>query len=496
MAGTPSSTSTRQGGDLHRVRRLTAGLLLLAAGAAAAQGSGPRYSFEAARERAVESSNGLSAARAGAEASRNTAEATSSINLPILSLDAQAFRYQKTIDISLRNARDAVIGSVNGLLAHLPVPLSSGSVFGANAAMAQLPGSLKVGVTQNVWRPTLTLLWPIYTGGLSTAAHEAAKAGARQAEAELLQAQDALDLSLVAAYFGQQLAAQLVETSRQNLERFELHYQNALKMEHQGVLSKAERLQLEVARNAAQRQLLRATNDHDTAAAVLTRLLNESGTVQPQTPLFALSAPIEPMQQFVAAGKERSPLLMRLQALHDASRSGVQAAQAQLLPKVYGFGSYNMNPRNAVLPDPDWIVGIGVHYTLFSNIDRQSTQAAARAREQQARSAIDQAGSDVETLIVRSYHGLETSRKEFMLLSTNMVAAEENVRVHAIGFREGQLSSASLIDAQVALSMAQTQRAAAAYEYDIGLAQLLAASGQMQQFQQYLARADQRVTPP
>ncbi|MDM0047319.1 TolC family protein [Variovorax dokdonensis] len=475
-------------------------LLLVAATGAQGQGgaAGASYSFVAAQDRLSSTSSALTAARAGVDASQNSAQAVSGLNLPILSIDAQYFRYQKTLEVSLTAARNLVESSINGFLASLPVtptvpPAVSGLVAGA---LKRIPDSLSTKVQQNIWRPTVTLLWPIYTGGMSGATQDAAQASARQAQAELMSVSDQLGLQLVAAYFGQQLAAQVVQTSQQNLDRFQRHLDNALKIERQGMLSKAQRLQVEVARNAAERQLLRARNDYETAQAVLTRLLNESGKVQPSTPLFAQSRPLPPAQQFVDEGRANSPALMRLAALRDISKSGVKAAQSLAMPQVYGFGSYNFNSDNAVLPDPDWIVGVGVHYTLFSNVDRQATESAARAREQQAEAAWAQAGNDVATLIERSWQGVETARQQFLLLATNMTAAEENVRVHDLGFREGQANATELIDAQVALSVAQTQRAAAAYEYDLALAQLLAASGRMQEYAQHVARADQTLSLP
>lgn len=481
-------------------------MLLLAWAATAAHGQQPppasppaaptrSYTFNGAQDRLTATSSGLTAARAGVDASRSSADAVSGLNLPILSVDAQYFRYQKTIEISLTAGRTLVEQAINGFLASSPIGQAVAPVVGpaVNNALSRIPDSLSGTITDNIWRPTVTLLWPLYTGGMSTATQDAAQAQTRQSEAELTQYSDTLNLQLVGAYFGQQLAAQVVATSQQNLDRFQQHYDNALKLERQGMLAKAQRLQMEVARNAAERQLLRAQNEYETAQAVLTRLLKEGGAVQPVTPLFAQSQPLEPVQAFIDSGRDTSPALARLAALRDVSRSGVKAAQSLSLPKVYGFGSYNFNSKNAVLPDPDWIVGVGLHYTLFSNVDRKSAEGAARAREEQANAAMEQAGSDIETLIVRSWQGVETSRRQFMLLGANIAAAEENVRVHTLGFREGQTNATELIDAQVALSVARTQRAAAAYEYDLALAQLLAASGRMNDYAQHIARADQRM---
>jgi outer membrane protein TolC len=451
------------------------------------------YSFDAAQQRATEQSSGLAAARAGAAASRGTAAALNAGQLPVVSLGAQYMRYQKTIEMALDTLRAQAQAAVDGFLASLPTALPP---LPDNVLASVVPDSLRLRVTENIWRPTLTVAWPLYTGGRIEAGQRAAQAGVRQADAETLAVQDTLGLELVLAYFGQQLAAQTLATSSDNLRRFELHLDNARKLEIQGVLSKGQRLQMEVARNAAERQALRAQNEFETAQTMLRRLLREEGPVQPSSPLFVATAPLPALQAYVDDARELSPTLARLRAVRDIAHSGVQAAEAAWRPQVYGFGSYNLNSRHALLPDPDWIVGVGVHFTLSGNIDRSEARGAALARERQATLAVEQSMRDTETMVERSWRGVETARRQFLLLNTNLAAAEESLRVQGLSFREGEAAAAVLIDAQVALSVARTQRAAAAFEYDVALAQLLAAAGRLGDFSQHLAQADLRLALP
>lgn len=467
-----------------------AALVVLAAWGVPVGAQVTEYSFDAAQQRAARVSAGLAGAEASLDASRSRAAALGSGHLPVVSLSAQYLRYRKTVDIALGDLRDQVQASIDGFLASLPIPAGPlpGQVLGG-----VIPDTQRVRVTDNVWRPTLTVAWPLYTGGAIEAGQDAAAAGVRQAEAEVRSAQDALTLQLVLAYFGQQLSAQTLQTSRENLERFSRHLDDARKLEAQGMLARGQRLQVEVARNAAERQALRAQNDHDGAQALLGRLLQERGAVQPTTPLFVASAPLPPPQRFIEEAAARSPTLARLRALRDAAQRGVQAARAELLPKVYAFGSYNFNARHALLPDPDWMVGIGIHYTITGSVDRRQSEAAALARVRQAEAAQEQAARDLESAIERAWHGAETARQQFLLLEANLTAAQESVRVQTIAFREGESTAAALIDAQVALSVAQTQRAAAAFEYDVGLAQLLAASGGLADYGMHIAQADARL---
>ena len=52
----------------------------------------------------------------------------------------------------------------------------------------------------------------------------------------------------------------------------------------------------------------------------------------------------------------------------------------------------------------------------------------------------------------------------------------------------------AVLGAEAALAAARAQKAATAYEYDLALAGLLAASGQLDSFSDHLARADIRLT--
>ncbi len=76
-----------------------------------------------------------------------------------------------------------------------------------------------------------------------------------------------------------------------------------------------------------------------------------------------------------------------------------------------------------------------------------------------------------------------------------MAAAEENVRVQTVAFREGEAPISAVIDAQSDLASVRAERISAAYEYDLALAALLAASDRPDEFTDHLARADRRLTP-
>lgn len=463
-------------------------------------------SFSAAQEQLLSNSDNLASAKAGLRARQDQADAVRALGSPSVFFDAQVLRYRKTIDISLDPAKQLVQSSVDGFLASLPgllpgLPTSvidqitTGVDQGLAGALGGLPSSARLRTEETLFRPTVTAVAPIYTGGLITATKEAAKAGVRQADAELAASTDLTVLRLVQAYFGQQLAAQVLQVSTENRDGFERHFQDALKIEREGFISKAQRLQVQVARDAAQRQYERAAGEYENARTSLAQLLKEKAPVQPTSPLFVNTAPLEPASQFVDSALANQPELKKLGAMRDQAAQGVKAVQATQKPKVYGFAEYNLNQDDALLIEPDWIVGLGVHYTLLSGLNRGKAVSAARHREVQADMAVSAARTALETLTLRAHRQVETAQRQYALLAINMEAARENLRLHDLAFREGQANAAEVIDARVALSIAETQRAAAAYEYDLTLAELLSASGRIQEYGDYVARADKVVAP-
>ena len=120
---------------------------------------------------------------------------------------------------------------------------------------------------------------------------------------------------------------------------------------------------------------------------------------------------------------------------------------------------------------------------------------AARAQASAAAEVERQARDDARLLVTRAYNQAELARRQFLSMDSSLEAASENLKVQEVGFREGEATAASVVDARNLLGTARLQRAAAAYEYDLSLAALLAASGSDLTLNDYLQRED-RISAP
>lgn len=446
------------------------------------------------------------AAGYGVEAAEAQAQVAAGLNRPTVSLDAQLIRYRKTFDLSLSDALDRAqsdLGAaIPGLISDLPgVP---GDVLNAvgqrlEAALpeifAALPHDIRLQVDDTTFRPTVTALQPIYTGGAIPALRRAAAANVDLAEARRQEALNLESVNLARAYFGQVLAAEALKIALETRDGFDLHLHNARRMEEEGMLSRAQTLQVEVARDAAQRQVNRAELEHENAVASLARVADIEAGVTPTTPLFVNRDPVGPASVFLDSAGQSNSRIVQAQAGRDLAEAGADLAASRMKPSVFAFGTYNMNPDDALPTEPDWAFGLGARYTLMSSLDRRRMLGAARAQASAAGEVERQARDDARLLVTRAYNQVELARRQFLTMDSSLAAARENLRVQEVGFREGEATAASVIDARNLLGTARLQRAAAAYEYDLSLSALLAAAGSDQTLNDYLQR-DDRISAP
>ena len=426
--------------------------------------------FAQAQSRLDHVSDGLEASRAGVRSKEAQARSTRTLRRPEVSIDAREVDFQKSLELPL------------GSLAPLAAP------FG-------LPSTLMF--RQEGWRtrPEVSATIPLYDGGQILATQAGAKAQVRQAQAEADQSEQTGLVQLAQAYFGQQLADRAVRVRLDVRDGLERHLADALKLEREGFATRAQALQAQVARDDAQREYDNSVGDLATAQAVMSGLLREAGTVATATPLFVLRKPVGTLSEFVSAAVAHHPQIARLTAQADQAEQGVRLQQAKQRPTVYGFAQYDLYRHDAFLTDPDWIFGVGVRYTLLSNVDRREAVRAAREQQAQAQAGVWEARTQVTLGVTKAYNDLETSRRQFLLFDSSLAAARENVRLQELSYRESQATSLDVIDARLGLGRAELLRAQAATQFLDTLMQLLSAAGEADQFTVYADAPDRIILP-
>jgi len=325
-------------------------------------------SFKDAEQQLLQRSYSSQAFQSLEQASKLEAEAVKGIGLPRVDLNVRAYAFHSEVDIPLKqfknNLENSLSQGVNGRLneweasngvdlpAGITDPLREGLNNTIHSGVGLIPDTSNVVLEDQVIRPTVSVMMPLYTGGLTRSAKEIANIQSGRSELSNQQQQDTQRFELIQSYFNVQLQKQLLDAALFNSNAMQQHYRNALKLEQQGFISKGQRMQFEVARNNAERAQQNAQANLNAALFQLNNLLLDSNITELSTPLFVNRAEPQNVNILLSSFSQNSPLIKKMQMDTELAKANVKAQQAAKKPNVFAFGEYSLDQHQ------NWIVGL------------------------------------------------------------------------------------------------------------------------------------------
>lgn len=419
--------------------------------------------FSQARQIAHDRVDAIKIEEAETAKRQSQAKSARSLHGPKIELDAKQIWGRKTIDFG-----SVDVGSVIGL-PFPPIDLYyEDDIGGPRAAInAELP---------------------LYMGGAINAKIRAADEAVYESQAQTQAKRDTIDTELVQKYFAVQLARSIEHLQQEMLGQQELEVKKAQRFEKSGTISKLERMAVEVNRDAAKRELLNAQTNRRVAESELAGLLREDSIGKLNNSLFVVTDDFGSLKSWQDKALGLSPLLKSVQAQRRQAEQGVVAAKAAWQPQVYAFANYNLIKHYLTIPEPDWIAGIGVKFTLWDNKDRNASISAANSLVTKAQAAHDEASNRIRTAVETAYLKSSQARETYRLTHSTLNLAQENLRLREKSFSEGLSTADEVNDARTKLLAAQIARRVAAYRFVVAWAMLHAASGDMNAFEESVTR--------
>ena len=417
----------------------------------------------------------LQAARAEVRQRQEEVDAAQGLAWPRLEASARYTRIDEPVVIDLDPIRQVILSL------HSNVP-----------AAAVPPFTLTV-QDDTFWKADVKASWTLFTGGKIAAAQDAARAELRSAEAGERATGETLASELARRYFALRLAGRACTVRAAVVDAIGQHVQHARRLEEEGMIARAERLHAEVALAEAERHLARSERDVELARIALAAVISsDDAEVAASTPIGVLST-LEPAAEFVTHAEASNPNLARLRAMRELAAVGGRAEKARYVPDVFVFGMHELHPSDLTILEPGWAVGVGASLTLFDGFAREHRIAAAKERETRVGALEARARRDIATLVEKHYREMVTARELVARLGRTRELAAENLRVRTRAFEEGMGTSLEVVDAQLAASRVELERAMAGYDFVVALAELLEASGQADRLPELVAKADVEV---
>ncbi|ALH96566.1 TolC family protein [Acinetobacter equi] len=430
------------------------------------------------------------------QASLLQSEAVKGLGLPTIDFNVRALSYHTKIDAPLSslkgNLDNSLVDSVNNQIdqwqsnnSSLISPqdadaIKQGTSQVISEGIGLIPNSYEFTLKDQMVRPSVSFIMPLYTGGLISNAKELAKLQVQKSKLSTKQQQDLQKFEVIQTYFAVQLQKQLYKSSQFNAKAMQRHYDNALKLEQQGFISKGQRMQFEVARNDALRILQSTDIAYKTSLFRLNNLLQSSQITDLSTPLFINSSQNQDLNTLLTSFEENSNLIRQLKMDTQLADVNVKTQYAAKKPTVFAFGEYSLENNE------NWIVGVAASYNLFSGVNKSKNIQAAELQKRATELLTSRTKQEIETIIYTSYNEVSNSLKSHQLLENNIQAAQENLRIQELSFKEDMASATQVIDAQNALTTIHSEMALNSYKYIISLATLLQNYGSIDLFQTYI----------
>lgn len=450
------------------------------------------FSYSEAEQYVVENAYASQAQQALQQASQLEMEAVKNLGLPRIDLNARAYSFHSETSVPLGSSKRRLENSLtrgfddklsqwgNVLPPEVIDQVSQGFDQTVSEGLNQVPNNVDVTVKDHDVRTSVSMVMPLYTGGKISSAKQIATIQAQRSNISEKQQQDSQRFEMIQSYFNVQLQQQLLNASLFNLNAMQEHYDNALKLEKQGFINKGQRMQFEVARNNAQRSYQNAQSNLQASQFSLQNLLKTRESLNLTTPLFVNNVQNHSLDKILANYDQNSSLIKKLQMDTQLANENVKVQQSAKKPSVFAFGEYGLDSKE------NWIVGVMAKYNLFSGIDNNKNIRAAELKKYAAELMTERTKQEVENVLYKSYSELSSSQNSHQLLVQNTKAAQENLRIQQLSFKEGMGTATQVIDAQNALSALKSEMALNSYKYILSLATLLQSYGSIDEFKLYV----------
>lgn len=332
--------------------------------------------------------------------------------------------------------------------------------------------------TRHLFAGSILVTQPIFMGGAIIAMNKMADISEYMAENSMIAHRQATIYKIDQAYW--QVVSlyhkkQLAESYLNLVKKLD---SDVRKMINEGVATKSDGLSVDVKVNEAEMMLTKVNDGLVLSRMLLNQLcglpLNEQVTLADEQAKNIAMVELAP-QLNVEAAVENRPELKMLQNTVDLSRQSTNLVRAGNLPQVALTGGYAISNPNLLNGFQRkfggiWNVGVMVRVPLWNWGDIMYKIRASKGATSIANLELAEARELIELQVNQTTFKVDEANKKLTMAQANIQRADENLRMANIGFREGVITPATVMEAQTAWLQAQSQRIDA--EIDVKLSQV------------------------
>ena len=339
--------------------------------------------------------------------------------------------------------------------------------------------------TRNMMAGAVTVTQPVFMGGALVAANKMADINEEMAANSLEMKRQGTLYNIDHAYW-QVVSLRHKQTLAESyvalVKKLKTDVQ---KMIDQGVATKGDGLSVGVRVNEAEMALTEVVDGLELSKMLLCQLCGlpvdekimladeESKSIpSTQSPLNSLNY-------------DNRPELKVLQNTVDLSKQTTNVLKAGNLPQVLLTGGYavtNPNTFNGFEKKFGgvWNAGVVVRVPIWNWGDVKYNVRASKVATAMAKMEMDDAREMIELQVNQSNFKVNEAQKKLEMANANVANADENLRMANLGFKEGTVSVATVMEAQTAWQQAQSKKIDAEIGVKLSQVELQKALGTLQ----------------
>ena len=347
--------------------------------------------------------------------------------------------------------------------------------------------------TRNMFAGAVYFTQPIFMGGAIVAMNKMADINEDLAANSLEAKRQSTLFSIDQAYW-QVVSLRHKEKLAQSFVELVKKLDNDVqKMVEEGVATKSDRLNVSVKVNEAEMALMKVTDGLVLSKMLLCQLcglpVNEQVTLADEDAeeltSFSDQGQSVALRTLSPLTFENRPELKMLQNTVDLSLQTTNLLKAGNLPKVLLTGGYAVSNPNTFNGFEKkfagfWNIGVMVHVPIWNWGDVRYKVRAAKGATTIARLELNEAREMIELQVNQKSFLVNEASKKLAMAQSNIAHAEENLRTANLGFKEGVISSTTVIEAQTAWLQAMSQKIDAEIEVKLSQVELQKALGTLE----------------
>ncbi len=317
-----------------------------------------------------------------------------------------------------------------------------------------------------------------YAGGQIRAAMRASKHLTESEEWQRDAVLAELEMAAKQTYYDALLAKALVYVAEDSVRTFERNLADAQNMFDVGEISRFEVLRAQTELGTRKATAVTASNGERLALAGLLRLL-----ALPQDTPLALDAKLEwepesvNVAEAVGYAMEHRPEIQALEKAVAAAEQNVRGVRGQFKPQVGGSIDYKNTHKGGPTMGDGWTFALRGEWEVYAGGRRKHETLQAKAELAQVEHELADLEALVELDVTQAHIQLEDAMVTIQSEHGTVDLAREGLRLAELRFKEGAGIQSEILDAELALTSAETSLVQAIRDYAVANALLERATG-------------------